>query len=58
MFFYKKKKMNNIYYSSNISYSFMKKLNNIMDKQYNEYKKQIIQNILDEIIIYNKLLKK
>ncbi len=50
--------MNNIYYSSNISYSFIKKLNNIMDKQYNEYKKQIIQNILDEIIIYNKLLKK
>ena len=47
--------MDNIFYSSNISYSFVKKLNNIMDKQYNEYKKQIINNILEEIIIYYKL---
>jgi len=47
-----------IYYSGNISYSFVKKLNNILDKQYNLYKQQIINNILDEIMIYDKLLKK
>jgi len=47
-----------IYYSCNISYSFVKKLNNILDKQYNLYKQQIINNILDEIMIYDKLLKK
>ena len=47
-----------VYYSSNISYSFIKKMNNILDKQYNIYKNQIINNILDELNIYDKLLKK
>jgi len=50
--------MDNVFYSSNISYVFLKKINNILDKQYDEYKKQIICNIIDEVIIYNKLLKK
>ena len=40
--------MENIYYRSYISYNFIKELNNIMNIKYNEYKKQIIDIILDE----------
>ena len=50
--------MDNIYYQSQIEYNFIKKLSTILDLQYEEYKKQIIKIILQELDDKNnKLLK-
>ena len=49
--------MQNIYYSSDISQLFISDFTSVIDLQFNEYKKQIIQIIIDEIIIKDKLLK-
>ena len=49
--------MQNIYYSSDISQLFISDFTSIIDLQFNEYKKQIIQIIIDEIINKDKLLK-
>ena len=49
--------MQNIYYSSDISQLFISEFTSIIDLQFNEYKKQIIQIIIEEIIIKDKLLK-
>ena len=49
--------MQNIYYSSDISQVFVSDFTSIIDLQFNEYKKQIIQIIIQEIIIKDKLLK-
>ena len=49
--------MQNIYYSSDISQLFISDFTSIIDLQFNVYKKQIIQIIIQEIIIKDKLLK-
>ena len=50
--------MDNIYYQSQIEYTFLSKLSTILDLQYEEYKKQIIEIILQELHEKNnKLLK-
>ena len=49
--------MQNIYYSSDISQLFISDFTSIIDLQFNEYKKQIIQIIIEEIINKDKLLK-
>ena len=49
--------MENIYYSSNISQLFISDFTNMIDLQFNDYKKQIIQIIIKEIINKDKLLK-
>ena len=49
--------MQNIYYSSDISQLFISDFTSIVDLQFNEYKKQIIQIIIEEIINKDKLLK-
>ena len=49
--------MQNIYYSSDISQLFISDFTSIIDLQFNEYKKQIIQIIIDEVINMDKLLK-
>ena len=41
--------MDNIYYQSQIEYKFISKLSTILDLQYEEYKKQIIKIILEEL---------
>jgi hypothetical protein len=46
--------MENIYYSSNIEYLFLKKIQQILDLQYEPIKKQIVEIILEEL---DKLLK-
>jgi hypothetical protein len=46
--------MENIYYSSNIEYLFVKKIQQILDLQYEPIKKQIVEIILEEL---DKLLK-
>jgi hypothetical protein len=47
--------MDNIFYQSEIEYLFVKKIDQVLNLQYDEYKKQIITIILDELD--NKLLK-
>jgi len=49
--------MENIYYSTDISQIFMSNFTSIIDVQFNDYKKQIIQIIIKEIINKDKLLK-
>ena len=49
--------MSDIYYSSDLSQSFISNFTSIIDLQFNEYKKQIIQIIIEEIIDKDKLLK-
>ena len=49
--------MSDIYYSSDVSQSFMSNFTSIIDLQFNEYKNQIIQIIIEEIIEKDKLLK-
>ena len=49
--------MENIYYLSDISQLFISDFTSIIDLQFNEYKKQIIQIIIEEIISKDKLLK-
>ena len=49
--------METIYYSSDISLLFISEFTSIIDLQFNEYKKQIIQIIIREIINKDKLLK-
>jgi len=51
------KEMDNIYHSSDISQLFKYNFTSIIDLQFNEYKKQIIQFIIKEIINKDKLLK-
>mgnify|MGYP001352290599 CR=1 FL=1 len=46
--------MENIYYTSNIEYLFVKKIQQILDLQYEPIKKQIVEIILEEL---DKLLK-
>ena len=48
--------MDNVFRTTNISYDFIKKMNNIIDNQFNKYKNQIINNILEELFEYNKLV--
>lgn len=50
--------MDNIFRTTNISYDIIKKMNNIIDNQFYKYKVQIINNILEELFEYNKLLKR
>ena len=50
--------MDNIYYQSQIEYKFLSKLSTILDLQYEEYKKQIIEIILEELNKNFKILKK
>ena len=47
--------MDNIFYQSQIEYLFVKKIDNVLNLQYDIYKKQIIKIILDELD-ENKLL--
>ena len=53
--------MDNIFYQSQIEYLFVKKIDNVLNLQYDIYKKQIIKIILDELdeneLDKNKLLK-
>jgi|TARA_B110000967_G_scaffold10547_1_gene10394 hypothetical protein len=54
--------MDNIFYQSQIEYLFVKKIDNVLNLQYDIYKKQIIKIILDELdelyeLDENKLLK-
>tara|TARA_B110000211_G_scaffold82146_1_gene96140 strand:- start:382 stop:555 length:174 start_codon:yes stop_codon:yes gene_type:complete len=53
--------MDNIFYQSQIEYLFIKKIDQVLNLQYDEYKKQIIKIILDELdeneLDKNKLLK-
>ena len=51
--------MDNIFYQSQIEYLFIKKIDQILNLQYEIYKKQIIKIILDELDekFKNKLLK-
>ena len=49
--------MSDIYYSSDVSQSFVSNFTSIIDLQFNEYKNQIIQIIIEEIIDKDKLLK-
>ena len=49
--------MSDIYYTSDVSQSFISNFTSIIDLQFNEYKKQIIQIIIEEIIEKDKLLK-
>ena len=49
--------MSDIYYSSDVSQSFVSNFTSIIDLQFNEYKNQIIQIIIEEIIEKDKLLK-
>ena len=46
--------MENIYYSSNIEYMFVKKIQQILDLQYEPIKKEIVDIILSEL---DKILK-
>ena len=46
--------MENIYYTSNIEYLFVKKIQQILDLQYEPIKKQIVEIILE---VLDKLLK-
>jgi hypothetical protein len=41
--------MDNIFYQSQIEYLFVKKIDNVLNLQYDIYKKQIIKIILDEL---------
>ena len=41
--------MDNIFYQSQIEYLFVKKIDNVLNLQYDKYKKQIIKIILDEL---------
>ena len=41
--------MDNIFYQSQIEYLFIKKIDQVLNLQYDEYKKQIIKIILDEL---------
>ena len=49
--------MPHVYYSSDILQSFISNFTSIIDLQFNEYKKQIIQIIIEEIIEKDKLHK-
>ena len=51
--------MENIFYQSQIEYLFVKKIDQILKLQYDEYKKQIIMILQDELNtnFKNKLLK-
>ena len=49
--------MPNIYYQSSIEYNFIKELNEILDLQYTEYKRQILEFIIQECNEKYKLLK-
>ena len=51
--------MDNIFYQSQIEYLFVKKMDNVLNLQYDIYKKQIIKIILGELdeLDENKLLK-
>ena len=51
--------MDNIFYQSQIEYLFVKKIDQVLNLQYDIYKKQIIKIILDELdeLDKNKLLK-
>jgi len=41
--------MDNIFYQSQVEYLFIKKIDQILELQYNEYKRQIIKLILEEL---------
>jgi hypothetical protein len=49
--------MENIYYSSNIEYLFVKKIQQIMDLQYMPIKKEIVDIILEELKDLENILK-
>ena len=49
--------MENIYYSSEIEYLFVKKIQQMIDLQYKPMKKEIIDIILLELVELEKLLK-
>lgn len=49
--------MENIYYSSEIEYLFVKKIQQIIDLQYKPMKKEIVDIILDELLELQNILK-
>ena len=49
--------MENIYYSSNIEYLFVKKIQQIMDLKYMPIKKEIVDIILEELKDLENILK-
>ena len=49
--------MDNIYYQSEIEYLFVKKIQQIIDLQYNPMKKEIVDIILDELLELENILK-
>ena len=49
--------MENIYYRSKISYTFIRDLSNILNLQYQKYKDEIVSIILAELKAKFKLLK-
>lgn len=49
--------MDNIYYQSEIEYLFVKKIQQMIDLQYNPMKKEIVDIILEELLELEKILK-
>ncbi len=49
--------MDNIYYQSEIEYLFVKKIQQIIDLQYNPMKKEIVDIILEELLELQNILK-
>jgi len=49
--------MENIYYSSEIEYLFVKKIQQMIDLQYKPIKKEIVDIILDELLELENILK-
>jgi hypothetical protein len=49
--------MDNIYYSSEIEYLFVKKIQQMIDLQYRPMKKEIVDIILQELLEFENILK-
>ena len=49
--------MDNIYYSSEIEYLFVKKIQQMIDLQYKPLKKEIVDIILQELLEFENILK-
>lgn len=49
--------MDNIYYSSEIEYLFVKKIQQMIDLQYKPIKKEIVDIILEELLEFENILK-